>query len=157
YMVDLDSSDLFWWLVLALIVNLPLCIASSGNYGLGKTGVVQGGNLLNNLTRIILQIILVFLGYQIAGLAGGFVAGLTIGFLFNYRYLEVRLGRFNNSHLKSLFNFSFWSFLAWSGLLVLTTVDVVFISYFMGNSEVGVYRVALQLASLGVFVALALE
>ncbi len=157
YIADLDSSDLFWWLLLALLVNLPLCIASSGNYGLGKTGVVQGANLLNNLTRIILQIIFVFFGYQIAGLAGGFIVGLTIGFLFNYRYLEVRIGRFTKGHLKSLFTFSFWSFLAWSGLLVLTTVDVVLIGYFMGNSEVGVYRVALQLASLGVFVALALE
>jgi O-antigen/teichoic acid export membrane protein len=44
-----------------------------------------------------------------------------------------------------------------SGILILTNIDVVLIGYFMGNSEVGVYRVALQLASLGVFVALALE
>ena len=157
FLVDLNSSDLFWWLVLALIVNLPFGIAGGGNYGLGKAGVVQGSNLLNNLTRILLQISFVFLGFQLAGLAGGFIAGLAVGFLFNYRYLEVRFCRFSLVHLKSLFTFSFWTFLAMSGLFILTTADVIFIGYFMGNAEVGVYRVALQLASLGVFIALALE
>ena len=157
YLVDLNSSDLFGWLVIALIVNLPFGIAAGGNYGLGKAGVVQGSNLLNNLTRIVLQVIFVFLGFQLAGLAGGFVAGLGVGFLFNYRYLEVRFCRFTLVHMKSLFTFSFWIFLAASGFFILTTADVIFIGYYMGNAEVGVYRVALQLSSLGVFVALALE
>jgi O-antigen/teichoic acid export membrane protein len=157
YLVDLNSSDLFGWLVISLIVNLPFGIAAGGNYGLGKAGVVQGSNLINNLTRIVLQVIFVFLGFQLAGLAGGFIAGLGAGFLFNYRYLEVRFCRFTWVHMKSLFTFSFWIFLAASGFFILTTADVIFIGYYMGNAEVGVYRVALQLASLGVFVALALE
>jgi O-antigen/teichoic acid export membrane protein len=157
YLVDLNSSDLFGWLVVALIVNLPFGIAAGGNYGLGKAGVVQGSNLLNNLTRIVFQVIFVFLGFQLAGLAGGFIAGLGAGFLFNYRYLEVRFCRFSLVHMKSLFTFSFWIFLAASALFILTTADVVFIGYFMSNADVGIYRVAVQLASLGVFVALALE
>ena len=157
YLVDLDSSNLFWWLVIALIVNLPFGITSSGNYGLGKAGVVQGSNLINNLTRIVIQVIFVFLGFQIAGLAGGFIAGLAAGFLFNYRYLELQFRRFSLVHLKSLFSFSFWIFLSMSGLFILTTADVIFIGYFMGNADVGVYRVALQLASLGAIVSVALE
>jgi O-antigen/teichoic acid export membrane protein len=157
YLVDLNSSGLFWWLVIALITALPFGIAAGGNYGLGKAGVVQGSNLMNNLTRILLQVFFVFLGYQLAGLAGGFIAGIAAGFLFNYRYLEVRFCRFALVHLKSLFTFSFWIFLAGSGLFILTTADVVFIGYFMSNADVGIYRVAMQLASLGVFVALALE
>lgn len=157
YLVDLNSSNVFGWLVVALLVNLPFGISTVGNYGLGKAGVVQGSNLLNNLTRIVFQVIFVFLGYQIAGLAGGVIAGLFAGFLFNYRYLEVRFCRFTWVHVKSLFTFSFWIFLATSGFLVLTTADVILIGYYLGNAEVGVYRVALQLASLGVFVALALE
>jgi len=60
-------------------------------------------------------------------------------------------------HLKSLFTFSCWIFLAMSGILVITTADVVLIGYFMSNADVGIYRVAFQLASLGAFVALALE
>ncbi|MBP7509519.1 MAG: oligosaccharide flippase family protein, partial [Prolixibacteraceae bacterium] len=127
YLVDLNASDLFWWLVIALIVNLPFGIAAGGNYGLGKAGVVQGSNLANNLARIILQVIFVFFGLQIGGLAGGFIAGLAIGFLFNYRYLEARFRMFTRAHLKSLFTFSFWIFLAMSGILILTNIDVVLI------------------------------
>jgi O-antigen/teichoic acid export membrane protein len=157
FLVDLNSADLFWWLVLALVVNLPFGITSGGNYGLGKAGVVQGSILLNNLLRIIIQVVAVFLGFQLAGLAGGFIFGIVIGCLFNYRYLELQFRRFTLVHLKSLFTFSFWIFLAMSGLLVFTTADVVLIGYFLGNADVGIYRVALQLASLGVFIALALQ
>ena len=157
FLIDLNSADLFWWLVLALVVNLPFGIIGGGNYGLGKAGVVQGSILLNNLSRIIIQVIAVFLGFQIAGLAGGFVCGIVIGCLFNYRYLELGFRRFTLVHLKSLFTFSFWIFLAMSGLLVFTTADVVLIGYYLSNADVGIYRVALQLASLGVFVALALQ
>jgi len=157
FLVDLNSADLFWWLILALIVNVPLGILWFGNYGLAKAGVIQASNLLNNLARIILQVAFVFLGFQLAGLTGGFIAGLAAGCLFNYRYLELHLRRFTLVHLKSLFTFSFWIFLAMSGILVITTADVVLIGYFMSNADVGIYRVALQLASMGVFVALALE
>jgi O-antigen/teichoic acid export membrane protein len=157
FLVDLNSSDLFWWLILALVVNLFFGIPYGGNYGMGKAGIVQVSNLLNNLSRIGLQVLAVFLGFQVAGLAGGFVAGLIVGALINYRYLELRFRRFNWSHLKSLFTFSFWIFLAMSGVLIFTTADVVLIGYFMGNADVGIYRVAVQLASLGVFVALALQ
>jgi O-antigen/teichoic acid export membrane protein len=157
FLVDLDSAGLFWWLILALVVNLFFGIPYGGNYGLGKAGIVQISNLLNNLSRIVLQVLAVFFGFQLAGLAGGFVCGLIIGALVNYRYLELQFRRFNWSHLKSLFTFSFWIFLAMSGVLVFTTADVVLIGYFMSNAEVGIYRVAINLATLGVFVALALQ
>ena len=46
YLVDMNSSGLLGWLVIALIVNLPFGIVAGGIYGLGKAGVVQGSNLL---------------------------------------------------------------------------------------------------------------
>jgi len=157
FLVDLNSADLFWWLVLALVVYLPVGIVSSGNYGLGKVGIVQASILLNNLLRIVIQVVAVFLGFQLAGLAGGFISGIIINCLLNFHYLELRFHSFTLLHVKSLFTFSFWIFLGASGLLVFTTADVVLIGYFLSNADVGIYRVALQLASLGVFVALALQ
>jgi len=157
FLVDLNSADMFWWLILALCANVFLGITSGGNYGLGKAGVVQISNLLNNISRVILQVLAVFFGFQLAGLAGGLVFGIVTGALVNYRYLELHFRRFNRSHLESLFTFSFWIFLAMSGVLVFTTADVVLIGYFMSNSDVGIYRVAVNLAALGLFVALALQ
>jgi len=157
FLVDLDSAGLFWWLILALGSNVVFGITSGGNYGQGKTGVVQVSRLFNDLSRVIVQVLAVVFGFQLAGLAGGFVFGLFIAALFNYRYLELHLRRFRLFHLKSLFTFSFWIFLAMSGVLVFTTADVILIGYFMDNADVGVYRVTLNLAALGVFVALALQ
>jgi len=157
FLVDLNATGLFWWLVLALGMNLFLGIVSGGNYGLGKAGVVQVGSLLNNLSRIALQVLAVFLGFEVAGLAGGFVFGIFVGTVVNYRYLQLHFRRFTRAHLKSLLSFSFWIFLAMSGILVFTTADVVLIGYFMTNADVGIYRIAVQLASLGIFVALALQ
>lgn len=157
FLVDLNSADLVGWLILALCANVFMGITSGGNYGLGKAGVAQIGNLLHNISRVIIQILAVFFGFQLAGLAGGLVCGLLIGALFNYRYLELQFRRFNRSHLESLFSFSFWIFLAMSGLLVFTSADVIIIGYFMSNADVGIYRIALNLAATGVFVALALQ
>lgn len=157
FLVDLDSAGLFWWLILALGSNVVFGITSGGNYGQGKTGVVQVSRLLNDLSRVIVQVLAVFFGFQLAGLAGGFVAGLLIAALFNYRYLELYFRRFRPFHLKSLFTFSFWIFLAMSGVLVFTTADVILIGYFMDNADVGIYRVTLNLAALGVFIALAFQ
>ena len=44
----------------------------------GKVGVNQIGGLINNLVRIGIQVAAVILGYGLAGLAGGFVAGLLL-------------------------------------------------------------------------------
>jgi len=155
--IDLNTMGLFWWLILALCVSTISGVMQTANYGSAKSGIVQVSILCNNLLRIIVQVIAVYLGFQVAGLAGGFIAGFIAGAAVNYRFLELHLSRFSQRHLKSLFSFSFWSFLSAGGALVFTSADTILIGYFMGNSDVGIYRVALQLASLGVFVALALQ
>jgi O-antigen/teichoic acid export membrane protein len=155
--IDLNTMGLFWWLIMALCVSTISGVIQTANYGSAKSGIVQVSVLCNNLLRIIVQVIAVYLGFQVAGLAGGFIAGFIAGAVVNYRFLELHLSRFSRRHLRSLFSFSFWSFLSAGGALVFTSADTILIGYFMGNSDVGVYRVALQLASLGVFVALALQ
>jgi len=155
--IDLNTMGLFWWLILALFASTISGVIQTANYGSAKSGIVQLGVLCNNLARILVQVIAVYLGFQVAGLAGGFIAGFIAGAAVNYRFLELHLSRFSRRHLRSLFSFSFWSFLSAGGALVFTSADTILIGYFMGNSDVGIYRVALQLASLGVFVALALQ
>jgi hypothetical protein len=43
------------------------------------------------LIRTLFQIVAVFLGFGVAGLAGGFVGGLIAGGMMNFRYLDLRL------------------------------------------------------------------
>jgi Membrane protein involved in the export of O-antigen and teichoic acid len=157
YLADLTSSGVFPWLVLALVVSVFTSIASNGAYGRGKVGVNQIGGLINNLTRVVVQVVAVVLGYGVAGLAGGFVAGLLAAGLVNYRFLDLSPAPFRRSHIQSLFAFSFWTFLSASGYLVFSYADTIMVSYFMTEADVGIYRVALQLTSIATFVTIALH
>ena len=155
YLKDVTSSGIFIWLILALIVSVFSSSTAMAVYGTGKVGVFQISAFLDVLIRIIFQVIAVFLGFEVAGLAGGFVAGMIAGGILNFYYFELRLVWFRVSHLKSLFGFSFWIFLTSSGSLVFSYADTILIGYFMTNADVGIYRTAFQLTGIATFATLA--
>jgi O-antigen/teichoic acid export membrane protein len=155
YLKDVTSSGVFFWLLLGLIVSVFSGISGIGVYGSGKVGVAQISSFVDVIIRTLFQIFAVFLGYGVAGLIGGFVAGLIAGGLMNFRYLDLRFIRFRLSHLKNLSGFSFWIFLTASGSLVFSYADTLLIGYFMSNSDVGIYRTAFQLTMIASFTTLA--
>jgi O-antigen/teichoic acid export membrane protein len=157
YLKDITSSGIFFWLLLALVISVfPNCV-SSGVYGCGKVGIHQISVVIELIFRVLLQVSAVYLGYSIAGLAGGFVGGLIAGGVVNIRYLDLRFVRFGLSHVKNLSTFSFWIFLTSSGSLIFSYTDTILIGFFMNNADVGIYRTALQLASVGSFATLAFQ
>ena len=157
YLVKFTSSGMLPWLILALIVSTFTNIASNSVYGRGKVGINQISTLIDNLTRIGIQVTAIILGYGVAGLAGGFVAGILAAGLFNFRFLDLALAPFHRSHIASLFTFSFWTFLSASGYLVFSYADTIMIGYFMTEADIGIYRVALQLTSVAAFITMALR
>ncbi len=70
--VDLNQSGLFLWLLAALVVTTVAGIISTGVYGGGKVGILQIADLLNNIVRVLVQVIAVYFGYSVGGLAAGF-------------------------------------------------------------------------------------
>lgn len=157
YFVDLDSEGIFIWFLMALIISIFLGGFDNGMQGRGKIGIVATCGFINNVLRIIVQIIAIFFGFGVAGLAGGFVAGMLVAALIELRFLDLRLVRFGWRHIKSLSTFSFWLFLTSSGLLVFSYADTVMIGYFLDNADVGVYRVVLQFAYIASFTTNALH
>jgi len=157
YFVDLDSAGTFTWLLLALVVSLLHGAVSSGIAGCGKMGINATAGFINNVSRIFVQIITVFLGYSVAGLAGGFVLGMFVGSLIQLRFFDLRFVCFGWRHLKSLSSFSFWSFLISGGSLVFMYSDSVMIGYFLNNADVGVYQIIFQFTALAAFVTTALR
>jgi O-antigen/teichoic acid export membrane protein len=155
YFKDLDSSGAFFWLLLALIVSVFSSTAATGVYGSGKVGISQISSFVDVLVRIMFQILGVFFGFGVAGLAGGFVGGLIVGGIANFKYLELKLVRFKLSHIKNLSGFSFWIFLTASGSLVFSYADTILIGYYMSNADVGIYRTAFQLTAVATFATIA--
>ena len=156
YFVDLDSAGTFTWLLVALGVSL-LRVISSGIAGCGKIGISATAGFLDGVSRILIQVVAVFLGYGVAGLAGGFVMGILVETVVLLRFFDLRLVHFGWRHLKSLSSFSFWSFLVSSGGLVFVYSDSVMIGYYMNNADVGVYRVIFQFTAVAAFTTSALR
>ena len=157
YFVDLNAARTFIWLLVALVVSLFQGAVTSGIVGCGKIGIDATGGFINNVSRILIQVVAVFLGYGVAGLAGGFVVGMIVGSIVKLRFFDLRFVRFGWRHLKSLSSFSFWSFLISGGSIVFMYSDSVMIGYFLNNADVGVYRVIFQFTSLTVITTTALQ
>ena len=156
YFVDLDSEGTFTWLLVALGISL-MQVISSGTHGCGKIGIIATADFINNVSRILIQVVAVFLGYGVAGLTGGFVVGILVGTVVQLPFFDLRFVRFGWRHLKSLYSFSFWSFLVSGGSMVFMNADSVMIGYYMNNADVGVYRVIFQFTGLAAFTISALR
>lgn len=157
YFVDLNSEGIFTWLLLALIVSLFYGAIISGIAGRGKMGIYAAGNFINNVSRVLIQVAAIFFGYGIAGLVGGFVAGMLIATIIELRFFDLRLVRFKWRHVKSLSAFSFWLFLTSAGVLLYTYADSIMIGYYLTNADVGVYRVVFLFTTLAVIATNALR
>ncbi len=155
--VDLKTSGFFIWLPILLVISIFRGSVAIGITGRGKIGIAMTSNAITIISSNIFQVITIFLGYAVAGLAGGMVAGLLLGGLIEFHFLDMRLARFKWEHIKSLFIFAFWLFLTSGGVLVFLQADTVLISYFMENSDVGVYRVVLQFTMAATFTTYALR
>jgi O-antigen/teichoic acid export membrane protein len=155
--VDLNQSGLFLWLLAALVVSTAAGIISTGVYGSGKVGILQIADLANNIIRVIVQVIAVYLGYSVGGLAAGFIAGIIAGLLINQRVLSMKIVRFGRRNIRGLIAFSGWAF--FSGLIgaLMGYADTILVGYFLSNSEIGIYRTSFQLATIALFVMIALR
>ena len=156
-LVDMDRSGMFFWLLVALVIGVFSSSVSNGNYGSGKVGINQTCGFLESAGRIIFQVAAIFLGFGAAGLAGGLVFGMIASGVVGLRFLDLRFARFRVHHLRSLFSFSFWIFLAAGGSLVFSYADTVLIGYFLENADVGVYCVAFQFTTAATFTTIAMR
>ena len=157
YFVDINSAGIFTWFLLALIVSLFHGAVFGGVAGRGKMGIVAASNFINKISCVIIQITAVFLGYGVAGLVGGFVAGLIIAAIIALRFFDLNFVRFKLYHVKSLSTFSFWVFLSSAGVMLYSYADSIMIGYYLNNASVGLYRVIFQFASLSIITITALR
>jgi len=156
-LVDLSAAGLAPWLIGAIFVTCAADITGTWVYGTGRAGFIQISTLVNNLTRIIVQVLAILTGYGVGGLAGGVVAGIVAGTLFLLPMCGFGISRFTWSTVRDLLRFSFWSLLASGGMIIYGNIDTILLGYYASTSEVGLYRISLQLASFSLFTALALN
>ena len=156
-LVDLSTAGLLPWLIGAVVATACVDITGTWLYGSGRAGYIQISTLIQNLVRILVQVLAIMAGFGVAGLAGGVIAGLIAGSLYLIPICRVRPGQFSRQAAEDLIRFSFWSLLASGGMVIYGNIDTILLGYYGSSSDVGLYRIALQLASFALFSALALN
>jgi O-antigen/teichoic acid export membrane protein len=154
--VDLNQTGLFW--VLIVVVGITTLQTSLG-MALGasnRLGLTASTTLMNNIVRIVVQVIAVFLGYQIYGLIGGLVVGILLELIIQFKFVDYHLKKFNWSHVKSLLSFSSWATLISAGTILFDNIPLILIAYFLSVSDVGIYGVCSTFSFFALFISTAL-
>ncbi len=151
YFVELNSSNMFVWMLLSLLVSMIAGAISSGVAGMGKIGIHNTCVGIKNISCVLVQIPAIYLGYETAGLAGGMVAGTLVAAIIEFRFFDLRFVSFKWVHIKSLSAFSFWLFLTTSGMLVFSQADTIIIGHLLDMANVGIYRITLQFTMVASF------
>lgn len=154
--VDLNQTGLFW--VLIVVVGIATLQTSIG-MAIGasnRLGLAASTTLINNIARIVFQVIAVFLGYQVYGLIGGLVVGILLELVIQLKFIDYHLKKFNLSHIKSLLSFSSWAVLISAGAILFDSIPLILIAYFLPVSAVGIYGVCLTFSFFALFVSTAL-
>jgi len=155
--VDLNQAGLFWILIVVVGIEILASQLGTSIAGCNRLGLAASTSLLNNLLRIGVQVILVYLGFRVLGLIGGVIAGILIQIAIQSRFIDLHLSRFTWVHVKNIFTYSIWAFLTSSGNTIFEYVDYLVIGYFMAVSDVGVYGICWTFSSCAIFVSAALS
>lgn len=156
YLLDVDQYNLAPWIIAALIAAFLGGTITYGVFAQGHIGVKNIASGVSECIRLLIQVLAVLAGFSLYGLFGGYIAGILITGLLCLKYLSLRPARFRWHHIRSLFSYGSWSFLVKAGSLVFAYANTILIGIFMNNSEVGIYRVAAQLAGFSVLLCLAI-
>ena len=108
---NFNSPELVLWLALGMTVSLFASIPNVGVYAAGKVGISQIRGAFPDIIAIyhsstgdISWVWLCRTGRRIC-------LRSVVQALLNYRFLHAQTVRFKQDHIRSLFVFSFWSFL----------------------------------------------
>jgi O-antigen/teichoic acid export membrane protein len=115
---------------------------------------VYGKILAENITKVILTLIVVYLGFGVIGAAIVYTISIFVSFVLSFYFLEKKVFSIINTKIKSISSnrellfYSFPLLLSSFVYLIIQWTDTLMLGGLRTVSEVGIYNVALPTASL---------
>lgn len=153
---DLRYNPLFWILIFVLTLSTFTSAVSTSLGASNRLGLAASVNFINNIVRIVVQVLAIFLGFKVYGLIGGIVAGLLVELVIDLKYLDYHITRFRQEHVKSIFSFSGWAFLSTACTTLFENANLLIISYYLTIADVGIYGVCWTFSFFALFISTAL-
>lgn len=146
---------LFYYTLIFLCVDNLLMISTQGietyfDYKLNSKKIV----ILNNIIKLlsyVLQYIFVILGYSIIIIPiircfGSLIRMITLKYMYKFIYLKEKpILKFNLQLIKNIIVESLYLWLSFIGFLIYTQTDKIMLGSMLGNEEVGIYSIAVNL------------
>jgi len=152
--LNLSSINYVYFLAGISIVMLVAGITKGILQGLKKFSHLSAAFVLESVGRIILAVILVFLGYKVAGALAGFLVSLILGYFLTIYFLKDIIKK-PSSHqnelevgheIKEVWQYVLLSFLGFLFLNILLNIDIILVKHYFSSFNAGIYS---ALATLG--------
>ena len=153
---DLNAPEIFWILVIVLGVStLGSCVSAGIGAG-NRLGLLATTSLINNVLKIITQVVAVFIGLSLYGLIGGLLLGILVELLIEIRFVDYHLRKITWAHISGLFSYSRWAFLITICLVLFDSIYAIIIVLFLPVSDVGIFGICWTFSFFAIFVSTAL-
>jgi O-antigen/teichoic acid export membrane protein len=141
------------WFVAALVpLVLLYSVIGSALKGERRVHLVALLTPVQTIGRSVVQISLVFVGFGLAGMIYGYVAGIVFATVLGVRFISLGVTRPKDEHFKEIYTFARYSWLGNLRSQSFNNVDTIVLGALVAPGLVGVYSVAWGLTNfVGIF------
>lgn len=144
---DYIGGKIAFFIILVLLANVLFNSATNSLRGLKKVAHAGWTRAIERVLRASIQVVLIILGYNVAGLFVGYAASMVIGSFIAVFFINVNPKLPNAHHFRSLLSYAKYG---WSSGLKGTAfswMDTIVLGFFVSSSQIGIYEVSWSLAS----------
>jgi O-antigen/teichoic acid export membrane protein len=144
-LLSIDKYIDFFLFISIILIAIPYAVIVAFLQGLQYFKWLSIAGVLAILLKILVAVILIFLGFGLSGALGGAAISSLIVLFLTYFAVRPSIGvKFNPSKIKINFSYGFFFpvFLANIGFAVMTQIDMVMVKYYFSEQDAGIYAAA---------------
>ncbi len=143
-----------WIIILFMFVSLFTELVTLTLKGESKVHISGTLALCTKISRRIIQVLLVFAGYNLLGMIIGYAVGTVLLSFTGLYWVSTRFSIPKIRHFKSLYNYAKYSWLGGLKTRTFNDVDILLLGVFVSSGSVGIYSISWSIAKfLGIFSA----
>lgn len=154
---DYVGAHIWHFLALSLFLMRYTQLIRNTLIGEKKVGISYAINFVEQLVKIILQLLLITLSYRIYGLVGGLCIALFVNIPLGLRFIDVKLKRPQIDHIKSIFAYSKYAFPITFNEYLYQSMDILVIGLLLPKFYSGIYGTSWSFSSVAVLGTIAIS
>lgn len=139
---EFAAVSVVWFVVLVIASEKAFGFVNPVLMGLGRVHISELLRPSNIALQSLVQIVLVYLGFGLVGMVGGYVLGQSLTTVIGLRYLSTEPELPRRRHVRRLLEFAKFSWLGGLKGRAFNDVDILVLGAFVSQALVGIYAVS---------------